>query len=228
VALEAERITLRSQEFLLITTMWLMASRAALSKCGLVVYRLLRLFRLFGMAREANIHRIGLGESGRSASVRAVAIGAIPHGTRVLDLRTFNLLCLFLVTCDAQFTGARLRQDDFAVFRCLMADFALLFAERWMHESLHQFWPVGLVRVVTGQTIRLFERLILMRLRQIDVLYVVAIQAQRRGRFRKVILEFCTRARPGLVIGVAGVTTCVERQVTAAFLRRILSDRVAT
>lgn len=228
VTLQAKRVALCPQQFRLIASMRLMTSGAALSKHGLVVHGLLSLFRQLGMAVEANIHRIGLRESRRFSSVWAVAIGAISQGAGVLHFGTLDLLRLFRVAGDANFLEGCLGQNHFSVFRCLVADFALFFAERQVNELLHQLRAIGLVRVVAGQAIRLLEWLILMRLCQVAVFHVVAIQAESRSRLGQVKFEFTLGTGAGLVIRVACIAASVECQVAAAFLRHVLSDRVAT
>ena len=158
--------------------MRLVASRAALPKCGLVVHRLLCQFRLVGMARETNIHRIGLWKSGGFAGVRAVAVGAISHGTGVRHLGVLNLFGLFFVTRYADFLGTGLGQNDFSVLGRLVTEFTLLFTKGHVDELLHQFGAVGLVRIVAGQAIRLLEWLVLMRLDKAAVFDVMAVQAE--------------------------------------------------
>ncbi len=77
------------------------------------------------------------------------------------------------------------------------------------------------MRVVTGQTIRRAEGLILMRLLQPGVLYVMTVEAKRRNRLgqMKTVVEGQLGAR--LVRDMAGVAAHVERGVTASLLWNI-------
>ena len=229
VALQAEGVdVLGAQQFRVVASMSVMACSAPLSEGGFMVDSLFGLFRLFGMAGEADIHRIRFWESGRLAGVWIVAIDAIAHGTGMRHLGALDLLGLFVVAGDAEFLGAGLGQDHFAVLSWLVTEFTLLFAERYVHELLHQLGALGLVRIVAGQAIGLLKGLILMRLNQIAVFYVVTIQAESRRRLGQVKPEFAFRARSGLVGEVAGIAAGVERWMAAPFFRDALPNRVAT
>ncbi len=141
--------------------------------------------------------------------MRAVAIGAIRLCAGVLHFRGVNLLGLVGVASDANFLRRRLRQNHFAVFCRLVANITLLFGEGRVNECLHQLRPVGLVRIMALQAIRVFKWLVLMRLGEIRVLHVMAIEAQRRNCLRQVVSEFAFLAIAGLVRDVASVAARV-------------------
>ena len=83
------------------------------------------------------------------------------------------------------------------------------------------------MRIVALQAVGRRERLILMRLLQVRILRIVAIQAKRRRRFGQ--MESVLRCRFGacLVRQMAGIATHIERRVSAAFLRHMQSRLVA-
>ena len=87
-----------------------------------------------------------------AAGVRIVALGAIARRARMLHFRLLDLLGLIGVAGDANLLGVGLRQDDFAVLRRLVADVALLFGKRRMHELAASAWavPTGADRGRTG------------------------------------------------------------------------------
>jgi len=66
-----------------------------------------------------------------------------------------------------------------------------------------------------------------MRLRHGRVFGIVAIQAQRRGRFGQVISKFGIRARARFVRDVAGFAPHVQRRVMASLGKPLLTLRVA-
>ena len=77
------------------------------------------------------------------------------------------------------------------------------------------------MRVVTAQAVGGSEGLVLMRLLQVRVFYVVAVQAQSRSSFRKVELILGGGVSAGLVSDVAGLATHVESGMAAAFFRNV-------
>ena len=161
MTLQAQRIAFGSQQFRPIPAVRLMASCAPLLERRLMQDVFLRFLGSIRVATQADTYGIRLRKSWRFSGVWAVAVGAISHGSGVLHLGTLNFLRLLCVAGRAHFFGAGLRQNNFAFLGRLMADFALFLGERQMHESLHQFWPFGLVRIVARQTIGLLEGLIL-------------------------------------------------------------------
>ena len=130
-----------------------------------------------GVAAEANIDTISLGQTGLRAGVRIVAIGAISSGTGVLHFCGFDLLGLFVMAHHAKRLCVSLRQDDFSVFRRGVANFALLIGEGRMRKFGHQLRHAGLVWVVALNTIRSREGLISVRLLEGLIFGVMAINA---------------------------------------------------
>ena len=81
--------------------------------------------------------------------------------------------------------------------------------------------------VVTGDTVRFLERLAVVRLHQIRVLRVVAVQAKRRWVLFQMLDKLEIARGAGLVDHMAGVAAGVQGRVAAALLRRVLADGVA-
>lgn len=71
------------------------------------------------------------------------------------------------------------------------------------------------------------ERLVVMRLLQARILYIVAVEAECRSALRKVIVEFGFANLSDLVRGVAGIAAEIERGMAAAFFRDVQSLFVA-
>jgi len=217
MTLQAQRIGFADpKQMLVIVAVRIMADRAALFEGRLVGVQLLALFGLVAVTGQANRNRVGLGESRRAAGVRVMAVGAIARRPRMLDFRLLDLLSLVGVAGDADLFGARLSQDNLAVLGGLVTGIARLRFKRTVHERLHQFGRSRLVRIVAGEAIGLFERLPLVCLHQLGVLYIVTIEAQCGSVLGQVVIEFTLAAFARLVRNVARVATHVERGVTAA------------
>ena len=77
MALQAKRIALGAQQVIVVAAVRRVAGGAALDECRLVVHGFLPQIIDVGMASEANVHGVGLGQPGMIAGVRAVAIRAI-------------------------------------------------------------------------------------------------------------------------------------------------------
>ena len=184
-----------------------MARGATLSEGGLVQDLLVLLLGLIDVTIQADVNRIGLGKCGRPSGMRIVAIGAVALRSGMLELRLLNSVSLIRVTSDADVPDLRLRQYDFSVLGRFVADFAKLFAERRMHEGLHELRLRGLVRVVTRYAVGLDKRLPGVRLYQIFVVCIVAIEAECRRRFGQMKCKFRIRLVTRLVRDVAGITT---------------------
>lgn len=178
VTLEAERIAIGSKQLWPVATMGIVASRAALAERGLVQKMFLGILSPIRVAVQANAYGIRLRESGRFASVWAVAIRAVSHRAGMLNFRSFYFLGLFRMASGAQFLGAGLGQNHFAILCRLVADFALLLPERKMHEPLHQLGPIGLMRIVARKTVGFLERLVLVGFGKGAVFRVVTVQAK--------------------------------------------------
>jgi len=117
--------------------MRIVAGRAALLKSRLVENFLVALFRLIDVTIQADVHGVGLGKCAGLSGMGIVAVGAIALSSGMLEFRLLNLVGLFGMTADANVFDLRLGQNDFSVSGRLMTDFAQLFAEGRMHESLH-------------------------------------------------------------------------------------------
>src|ERR1017187_6398460 len=106
-----------------------------------------------------------------------------------------------------------------------MAAIALPFLKGIVQKSPHQLFAVGLMRIVTFETIELFGQLVLVGLRHGRILHVVAIETERRRVLGQMILELAARLGPGLMRGMAGVATAIEGGMTAS-LGRYIQTRV--
>lgn len=127
MALEAELVGRAGpQQVNIVVAVRLVADGASLLESGLVNIMFLALLGLVGVAAEADGDRIGLGEGRRAPGVRIVAIRAVAGGSRMLDFGFFDLLRFIGVARDTQLFGAGLCEHNFAVFRRLMANIALL------------------------------------------------------------------------------------------------------
>ena len=88
MALEAQRIRgLGAQQVIVFTAVRLMARGTSLLECRLMQRVLLSLLGLIAVASQADIDRVGLGQSRLPARVWIVAVGAISRGSRVRHLR---------------------------------------------------------------------------------------------------------------------------------------------
>ena len=94
-------------------------------------------------------------------------------------------------------------------------------------NSRHQLGRIRLVRIVAGQAIGLFERLVLVRLLQVGVLHIVAIDAQRGSVLGQMVIKLALAPLARLVRDVASVAAHVEGGVAASLLWNIRSLRVA-
>ena len=110
--------------------------------------------------------------------MRIVAIRALTLGARMLKLGFLDLLSLLGMASDAHFLHALSREYHPPVFRSFVTHVAESFPEWLMDEGLHELRPGGLVRIVTGDAIRLREGLSLMRLDQVGIAGIMAVEAQ--------------------------------------------------
>ena len=144
------------------------------------------------MAAYADVDRVGLGKPRLPAGVRAVAVSAIPCCARVRNFGRLDQLGFIVMARYAQCLGVFLGKHHFSVLCRRMADFALLIGEWRMSEFRHQLGRCRLVRIVAAHAIGGFKGLILVRLLQGRILYVMAVDAKRRWSFgeMKVKLDF--------------------------------------
>src|SRR5690348_2349346 len=99
---EAERISVRAQQLLVLTAVRFVTRVAPLSEGGLVMHGLLLQVANFGVAAGANIHCVGLWQTGFSACMRAVAVNAITGlRSRMRHLGGLNQLRFIAVAGDA-------------------------------------------------------------------------------------------------------------------------------
>ena len=204
-----------------------MADRAALFKRWLVDVLFLVLLGLIRVAGEARIHRIRLHKSRGLARMRIVAVGAIARRARMLHFGRSNLFRLLIVAGDAQVFRAGCRQNHLASHSRLMAALAHLVFEWIVRERLQQLGRPGLVRIMALNAIRSGKWLILVRLLQARVFGIVAIDAQRRSRFRQMKIKFRLAALARLVRHVAGLASHVEGCVPATFIWNVQPGVVA-
>src|SRR5215469_13342683 len=87
VALEAERVALRTQQLRLISAVRLVAGRASLLERGLMPNCFLCLTGLVRVASQADVDSVGLRQALRLTRVRIVAVSAVARRARMLYLR---------------------------------------------------------------------------------------------------------------------------------------------
>lgn len=188
---------------------------------------LLAQVRYLAVAGQAGIHWVGLDESRVVASMRIVAVCAISRRTGMLHFGFLNLLGFVGVAGYAQlfrFLGVK---NDLAVFCRRMAGVTGFFCEGRMHELRHQFGRRGLMWIVASQAVRRSEGLIAMRLPEPRILEIMAIRAKCGNGLGQVEVIFCRQVGAGLVNGVAGIATQVERGMATARLWYVESNRMA-
>lgn len=219
VALHAQRSGIRGpKDVLIVSTVRLMTGCASLLERRLVEIRLLVLFGLICMARQAGIHRIRLHEAGSLSGVRIVTGDALALRTGMLNFRSLDFLALLFMTGQAQRPGICLRQDDFPVFRFCMAGVARIAVERRVHELLHQLRTCRLMRIVTANAVDVREGLPLVGFDQRGIFHVMAVDTKCRRRFLQVVIEFLLSGLSCLVDGVTGIAAAIERSVTTSLL----------
>lgn len=222
VALEAKPIgSARPQQVSIFAAVRLMARGATLLEGGLMEHLFLVLFRLVGVAAEADVHGVRLRKTWGFAGVRIVTVGAIARCTGVLYLGLLDLLRFFGVAVETDLFRSGCGQHHLAIFGRLMTGIALLLSKGHVRELLHQLGTVRLVRIVASEAIGAAERLSLMGLDQGFILNVVTVEAERRRIFGQVILEFALVGIAGLVSDVTSIAPHVERGMAAALLRYI-------
>src|SRR5208282_2292124 len=133
---------------------------------------------LIGVAAEARGHRVGAQKALRFPGVRAMAIRAIALRTVVLNLGVGDFLHYIVVARGTHFLLAA-GEDDLAVLGRSVAGVAGLVRKRTVQEGLHQLGRFRFVGIVAGQAVGFFNRLVLMRVGDLLVLGIVAINAQR-------------------------------------------------
>ena len=199
MALQAERVALGAQQMLVVAAMRGVAGGAALRECRLMMHGLLAQVGDVGVAAQADADRIGLGQAGLVAGVRAVAIGAVAHGAGMRHLGGVDQLGLVVVAGDAE----SLWRPSASARPCRLLPGAWqvsqLLPQRAMRELRHQLGRCGLVRIVALQAVGGGERLILVRLLQVRVLGIMAIQAERRSGLGEMEIGFRRRLGAGLV-----------------------------
>ncbi len=157
-----------------------------------------------------------------------MAVGAITLRARVLNFRGLDVLCLLIVTGDAKCLRIFFRQHDPSVLSRFVAGRArILVRERRVYEFVLELRSLRFVRIVTSQTIGLFEWLIIVRLLEVGTRHVVAIETQSRSGLREVVIEFAFAYFPGLVRDVTSAATHVERCMTASALGHIYTNLMA-
>ena len=149
MAFEAQIIDfLGAQQVFVLAAVGLVAGRASLSESGLMEMRLLELVGLVAMAGQASADRVRLQEARGFAGVRVVASDAFSLGSGMRHLGLIDLLNLVAVAGGAQRFRVGIGEDNFAVFRGRVADFAGLVGKWRMGKFLQQLRLRGLVRIV--------------------------------------------------------------------------------
>ncbi len=228
MALQAQRVWgLGAKEVKVLVAMRVMTDAAALLESWLMGMRLFSLFGLVGVASETNGNRIRLGKIRRVAGMRVMTISAITRRSWMLNFGLFDLLPLLGVASQADLLRSCGSQYHLAALGRGMAGITLPSCERHMGELSHQLLTGRLMRIMTGEAIRLLKRLPLVRLGKRGILSIVAVDAERRSIFRQVVIKFAHPALPSLVHYMAGVASHIQCRVTTAILWNIKSYTVA-
>src|SRR5450631_4452089 len=227
MTLQTKRVALRPQQLRTFAAVRLVTDRATLTERGLVVDCLLALFRLLGVAAQANVDRVGFRPTRALARVRAMTIRAITGGAGMLHFGGLDQLCLVAVAGDAEGLDIGLGEDNLAVLGRRVAQFAFPVGERRMYEFRHQLRRRRLMWIVTAQAICRAEGLIVMRLLQGGLFRVMTVGAQRRSRFGQVELVFGCKIRTSFVRRVTAIAAQIQRGVAASFVRNIRALGVA-
>lgn len=211
-----------------VTAMRLVADAASLPEDRLMMHRFLLQIGDFAVAIETDGYAGALRQAGLAAGMRAVTVGAFAGSAGMLNFCGFNLLGFVIVASDTEGFRVALGEDNFAVFRGSVADVALLIGEGRMGKLRHQLGSGGLMRIVASDAIGLFEWLILVRLLQIGIAGIVAIETKRRRPFgqMKIVFQFAQLA--GFVGGMAGIATHIESGVAAALGWYVLAGIMAS
>ena len=200
---------------IVLSTVRLVARGASLLESWLVVIRLLPRIGNIAVAAQADIDRIGLGQSWLPAGMWTMAVGAIARRSRMRNFRRVDQFGFLVVAGHAERLGVGLRQYYFSILGRRMADFTLLVGKRWMRELRHQLRRRRLVRIVTAQAIGRSEGLILVRLHKGRILGIVAIKAERWSSLGQMESVFNREVGPRLMRNVAGLASHVERGMAA-------------
>ena len=107
VALQAERIALGAQQMIVVAAVRRVAGGAALHKGRLMVHGFLAQIVDVAVTSQADADRVGLGQAGLVAGVRAVAIGAIARRAGMRHLGRVDQLGLVVMAGDAQSSWRR-------------------------------------------------------------------------------------------------------------------------
>jgi hypothetical protein len=83
------------------------------------------------------------------------------------------------------------------------------------------------MRVVAGQTIGLFERLVIVRLFEVGTRRIMAVETKSRSGLREVVVEFAFTYFASLVRNVASAATHIERCMPTTALRDVDANLVA-
>jgi hypothetical protein len=196
--------------------MRLMTGGTAIPKRSLVEDHLGALkLSLILMAFEADGHRIRTYISRFPRRVRVVAVVAVSLCRCVLDLRALDRVDSFSVAIDAKCFGIGFGKDHFAVLRGLVAGIARFFCVWSVRKFLHQLRPVGLMHGVTGQAIRLFERLPPVGIDEGLIFYVMTAHAQLVWLCAQVQIGFRISRCSLFVNDVTGVASHIKRGMPA-------------
>ncbi len=231
VALQAQLVAVhrRTKQVRTIAAVPVVTSETSIAECGCVQgRRMLVHLGLLAVAILTDRYRVRSQQPGVLARMRAVAGSAFALCAGMLHLRRLNLLGLLLVAGNAQPTNVSLGEDNLAVFGVRMAGFTGARLERRVLEALRQLRLGGLVRIVAGQAVGGGKWLIVVRLGQLLVSGVVAVEAERRRILGQMKTVVALGGIPGLVRDVASITAHVECRVSAAFFRNIETLVVAT
>ena len=228
VALQAQSVARGAQQVVVVAAMRSVAGGAAEAENRLVVNGLLAFIGHVGMATQANAYRVGLGQAGLVAGMRTVTIGAVASRPGMRHLGVVDQLGLVVVAGYTQRLDVRLCKHHFAVFGRCMARIAAARLKWSVLELRHQLGLVRLVRIVALNTVGRAEGLIVMRLLQVGILGIVAVNAQCGCRLGEVELVVNGRFRAGFVCQVAGIAAHVERGMAAAAGRHVHAGGVAS
>ena len=131
------------------------------------------------------------------------------------------------MTRHAQRLHIGLCQHDLAVLGRLVARIATVPLKWHVLKLRQQLRRIGLMRIVTLDAIGSATRLVIVFLRELGVLHIMTIHAQRGRRLGQ--MEAILRCRLGscFMRGVAGIATHVERSMAASLFRRMQTGLMA-
>jgi hypothetical protein len=178
---QAESVSFCTQQLRMIAPVRIVASRTPLFESGLMQNLFAVEFRLIGVASQTDVDGIRLKKARRRAGMRTVAVGAVSHGSRMLERGGLNLLRLVRVASHANFFDFSFDENHLAVLRRSVAGLTLLLRKRIVRELLQQLGSIGLVRIVAFKAVGFAERLPVVRFNERFVFHIVTVETEGGG-----------------------------------------------